>query len=74
MDNPIKEIRKSLGITRKQLAIETECTYAWVAQLENGHPVTLSRRYAKKLSEVFGLEPHFLQCEYERWRLSLKTK
>ena len=45
--------REELGMSRKELAEATDLSYPYVAQIETGHQVTLSRVLGMSLDDLF---------------------
>lgn len=71
MENPVTELRHNKGITRRELAIQTEMAYVTLTNIELGHPKTIQNKTAQKLAEFFHVQADGLVHWYSEWRKSL---
>lgn len=71
-ENIIRQIRRGLGISRREISRRTGITYGTLALLEGGNLHTVSDRNAEILSGFIGKTPTDIQREYVEWKATLK--
>lgn len=67
MENPFKELREGLGLSRSQMALALNSTYNDVSKMENGGNVNIPRKMLPCLLEM-GIDSTELQRNLHRWR------
>jgi hypothetical protein len=68
-ENPIKQARARLGLSRTDLALKLGVTYYRVAAVELGHPQSIPQGW-RAGCDALGLDHSALQVEYQAWRQS----
>lgn len=68
--NPLVELRRSRGWTRRDLALALGVSYGTLWQAEAGLPRTLLRSISQGLARI-GADAQSLATRYEEWRRQL---
>lgn len=69
MENPLRKIRKELGITINEMALKLGVSYMTYFRAEKGMNLTVSPLIVKRLEEL-GYDREEIEQNYREWRES----
>ncbi len=71
--NPILKLRKETGVSRRTFTRENGIAYCTQSNIEQGLPLEIKYKTAKRLSKPLKTDAAELQKQYNEWRQNEQT-